>query len=44
MNHSLQDCIYLAIAERLNATLITADAKFVAKARASHPRVELLGR
>ena len=43
LKHALQDCIYLALAERLDATLITADGKFVAKARGRYPRVQLLG-
>ena len=39
LNHPLQDCLYLALAERLDATLVTADERFVAKTRESHPRV-----
>lgn len=42
LNHPLQDCLYLALAERLDAPLITADEKFVAKVRSSHPRVRML--
>lgn len=41
--HPLQDCLYLALAERLGAPLITADEQFVAKAQASHSAVRLLG-
>jgi len=44
LRHPLPDCIYLALAERFNATLITADSKFVAKAHGRYPRVQLLGR
>ena len=32
-NHQLSDCIYLALARKLNARLVTADEKFVSKAR-----------
>jgi len=42
LNHPLQDCLYLALAERLGAPLITADEEFAAKAGASHPGVRLL--
>jgi predicted nucleic acid-binding protein len=42
LNHPLQDCIYLALAERLDAQLITADQKFAAKARSLYPRVRTL--
>ena len=40
LNHPLQDCVYLALAERLGATLLTADRKFLAKARPSHPAIQ----
>ena len=42
LSHPLQDCLYLALAERLGAPLVTADQKFVVKARASHALVRLL--
>ena len=42
LSHPLQDCLYLALAERLGAPLVTADKKFVAKARASHTLVRVL--
>ena len=32
-NHQLSDCIYLALARKLDARLVTADEKFVSKAR-----------
>lgn len=38
LNHPLQDCIYLALAERLDAPLVTADGKFAEKAGRRHPR------
>jgi len=36
LRHPLQDCLYLALAERIGANLITADQNFVAKASAAH--------
>lgn len=42
LKHPLQDCVYLALAERLDAPLVTADEKFAAKARRRHPRVRAL--
>ena len=42
LSHPLLDCLYLALAERLGAPLVTADKKFVNKARASHARVRVL--
>ena len=43
VNHPLQDCLYLALAERIGASLVTADDKFVAKARGKHVGVRWLG-
>ncbi len=43
LEHPLQDCLYLALAERAEAPLITADEKLVEKASFSHPCVRLLG-
>lgn len=42
LNHPLQDCIYLALAKRLDAPLVTADHRFAAKARRRYPRVRVL--
>jgi predicted nucleic acid-binding protein len=42
LSHPLQDCLYLALAERLGAPLVTADKKFVVKAHASHALVRVL--
>ena len=42
LKHPLQDCLYLALAERIGATLITADQDFVGKASAAHARVRPL--
>ena len=36
LEHPLQDCLYLSLAERIGATLITADQNFIAKASAAH--------
>ena len=33
LNHQLTDCIYLALARKLDARLVTADERFVSKAR-----------
>lgn len=43
LRHSLADCIYLALAEREGAALVTADAAFAEKARASYKAVRVLG-
>ena len=42
LKHPLQDCLYLAVAKRLGAPLVTADQKFAAKASAAYPSVRLL--
>ena len=42
LDHPLQDCVYLSLAERFEATLVTADEKFAAKARRHHPRIRAL--
>ena len=40
--HSLQDCLYLALAQRLDVALITADRPFHDCAKASYGRIALL--
>jgi predicted nucleic acid-binding protein len=42
LRHPVQDCLYLALAERLGAELFTADRKFVARAGPLHPAVRAL--
>ncbi|MGA9626823.1 MAG: type II toxin-antitoxin system VapC family toxin [Bryobacteraceae bacterium] len=42
LSRPFDDCLYLALAERLGAPLVTADKKFVVKARVSHPLVRAL--
>jgi predicted nucleic acid-binding protein len=42
IRHPLQDCIYLALARRVNGTLVTADPKFAKNARGCYANVENL--
>ena len=42
LNHSIYDCVYLALAEELSEKLLTADRKFVAKLGDLARHVELL--
>lgn len=42
LRHPLQDCLYLALAERSGGSLITSDPKFVERASPSYPKVRLL--
>ena len=42
LNHPIQDCLYLAAAVRLDASLLTADQRFHALASPTHPRVTRL--
>jgi predicted nucleic acid-binding protein len=42
IKHPLQDCLYIACAERLGADLVTADLQFVARAAADFPCVKTL--
>jgi predicted nucleic acid-binding protein len=42
IKHNLQDCLYLAAARRLDASLITADKKFRYRASSLDKRVSLL--
>jgi len=43
LSHPLYDCLYLALAMRLDASLITADERFARGAAQRYPRVDLLG-
>ncbi len=43
LGHPLKDCIYLSLAMKLGCDLITADARFAAKARGVYPSVRVLG-
>jgi len=44
LKHPFQDCLYLALAERLNAPLITADPKFIERSKGLAAKVRpLLG-
>jgi predicted nucleic acid-binding protein len=42
LKHPYQDCLYLALAERLRAPLITADPKFIGRTDALYPAVRPL--
>lgn len=42
--HSLPDCLYLAAAQQLGATLVTADRTLFERALKVHDRVELLAK
>jgi predicted nucleic acid-binding protein len=42
LRHPLQDCLYLAVAERQCIPLITADEPFLAKAGHHYPEIHLL--
>lgn len=42
MRHPLKDCIYLALAIELGCLLATCDAKFLTKAVALYPEINLL--
>jgi len=43
MNHPLQDCLYLALARRAGAALLTADEKFTRRAARAYGNVRHLG-
>lgn len=43
LGHPLKDCIYLALAMQLECPLVTADARFAAKARNVYADVRVLG-
>lgn len=42
LGHPLADCLYLALAVERGCDLVTADAKFTARARVTHDRITLL--
>jgi predicted nucleic acid-binding protein len=42
VGHPVYDAVFLALAERRQARLVTADAKFYRKIRPKHPRILLL--
>lgn len=42
IRHTLQDCLYLAVARKLDASLITADKPFQERASRFYSRVSLL--
>lgn len=42
LRHPLQDCLYLAAAQRLDASIVTADRRFCERARSVHKAVSLL--
>ena len=42
LRHPLQDCLYLALAERQQSGLVTADPKFQARAQTAYASVQLL--
>ena len=44
LGHPLKDCVYLALAMRLDAELVTCDVRFRDRAVASYPRVRLLAK
>jgi predicted nucleic acid-binding protein len=44
IRHSLQDCLYLAVAEMHRIPLITADEPFFKKASPHHPEMILLSK
>lgn len=42
IRHPLQDCLYLALAQRVDGLLVTADPKFAARAHDCYEKVERL--
>jgi predicted nucleic acid-binding protein len=42
LKHPFQDCLYLALARRLQAPLVTADPKFIERAARFYPAVRAL--
>ena len=43
LGHPLKDCLYLALAMELGCPIVTADARFAAKARGVYGDVRVLG-
>jgi predicted nucleic acid-binding protein len=43
IKHPLQDCLYLAVAMRLKAVLVTSDPVFVKRCSTFYPLVRMLG-
>jgi predicted nucleic acid-binding protein len=43
IRHTLQDCLYLAVARRFDATLVTADGPFYTRVKPAFGRITLLG-
>lgn len=41
--HPLQDCLYVALAQRIECALATSDPKLAARARTVHPRITMIG-
>jgi predicted nucleic acid-binding protein len=42
VRHALQDCLYLATAQRLDAPLVTADRRFCERAKSVYKAISLL--
>jgi predicted nucleic acid-binding protein len=42
LKHPFQDCLYLALAQRLSAPLVTADPKFIARTAGRFPAIQAL--
>lgn len=42
LGHPIKDCVNLALAMKLDCPLVTADAKFAAKARERWPHIDVL--
>jgi predicted nucleic acid-binding protein len=43
LKHAFQDCLYLALAQRLRVPLVTADSKFIERTAGRYPSVLPLG-
>ena len=42
LKHPFQDCLYLALAQRLQSPLVTADPKFIERTAGRYPAVQAL--